>query len=255
MGNTGAGKSSVINALLEEERLVPTNCMRACTAVVTEISYNYSEDPYRAEVEFITAQDWEKELRTLFEDLLDGSGNVSRDCTNEDTEAGVAYAKIRAVYPKKTKEDIANSSIDDLTHHRDVVDLLGSSKTIKESDSLRFYKRLQHYVDSKEKSTGDKEKDRKKTRSMEYWPLIKVVRLYVKAPALSTGAVIVDLPGVHDSNAARAAVAEGYMKQCTGLWIVAPINRAVDDKAAKSLLGESFKRQLKMDGGFSSYVF
>ena len=77
----------------------------------------------------------------------------------------------------------------------------------------------------------------------------------MKAPALSTGAVIVDLPGVHDSNAARAAVADGYMKQCTGLWIVAPINRAVDDKAAKSLLGESFKRQLKMDGGFSSWVF
>lgn len=79
-------------------------------------------------------------------------------------------------------------------------------------------------------------------------------RIHVKSPALSTGAVIVDLPGVHDSNAARAAVAENYMKQCTGLWIVAPINRAVDDKAAKSLLGESFKRQLKMDGGFSTYV-
>ena len=45
------------------------------------------------------------------------------------------------------------------------------------------------------------------------------------------------------------------MKQCTGLWIVAPINRAVDDKAAKSLLGESFKRQLKMDGGFNSVTF
>jgi len=65
----------------------------------------------------------------------------------------------------------------------------------------------------------------------------------------------VDLPGVHDANAARAAVAEGYMKQCTGLWIVAPIIRAVDDKAAKNLLGESFKRQLKMDGGFSSVTF
>lgn len=33
-----------------------------------------------------------------------------------------------------------------------------------------------------------------------------------------------------------------------GLWVCAPINRAVDDKAAKSLLGESFKRQLKYDG-------
>jgi hypothetical protein len=37
VGNTGAGKSSVINAMLDEERLVPTNCMRACTAVVTEM--------------------------------------------------------------------------------------------------------------------------------------------------------------------------------------------------------------------------
>lgn len=36
---------------------------------------------------------------------------------------------------------------------------------------------------------------------------------------------------------------------------MAPINRAVDDKAAKSLLGESFKRQLKMDGGFSTVTF
>lgn len=71
--------------------------------------------------------------------------------------------------------------------------------------------------------------------------MIKVVKVYVKAPALSTGAVIVDLSGVHDSNAARAAVAQGYMKQCTRLWIVAPINRAVDDEAAKTLLGETFK--------------
>lgn len=83
--------------------------------------------------------------------------------------------------------------------------------------------------------------------SAEFWPLIGVVRIYTKAEALSTGAVIVDLPGIHDGNAARPAVASGYMKQCTGFWIVVPINRAVDDKAAKSLLGESFKRQLKYD--------
>ena len=66
VGNTGAGKSSVINAMLDEERLVPTNCMRACTAVVTELSYNHGQKPYRAEIEFITAQDWRKELETLF---------------------------------------------------------------------------------------------------------------------------------------------------------------------------------------------
>jgi hypothetical protein len=45
------------------------------------------------------------------------------------------------------------------------------------------------------------------------------------------------------------------MKSCTGLWIVAPINRAVDDKSAKSLLGDSFKRQLKYDGTYSAVTF
>lgn len=258
VGNTGSGKSSTINAILDEERLVPTNCMRACTAVVTEISYNHGEVPYAAVIEFIAAEDWRKELNILWKDLLDMNGNVSRDCANEDSEAGVAYAKIKAVYPKMTKDDMSNSSVDQLMRHANVVKLFGSTKEFSTEDPADFYKRLQFYVDSKEKTSGDKRKEngkKKPPREMEFWPLIKVVRLYVKSAALSTGAVIVDLPGVHDSNQARAAVAEGYMKQCTGLWIVAPINRAVDDKAAKSLLGDSFKRQLKMDGGFSSVTF
>ena len=254
VGNTGAGKSSVINAILDEERLVPTNCMRACTAVVTEISYNNGEEPYRAEIEFISEVEWEKELRVLFQDLIDSNGQVSRECTNEDSEAGIAYSKMKAVYPRKTKEDIAKSNVADLL--KEASHVLGSRRDVKETDSLRFYKKLQQFVDSQEKSSGLRDSENKKERKeMELWPLIRVVRIFVKSPALATGAVIVDLPGVHDANAARAAVAEGYMKQCTGLWIVAPINRAVDDKAAKSLLGESFKRQLKMDGGFNSVTF
>ena len=42
--------------------------------------------------------------------------------------------------------------------------------------------------------------------------MLKGHSINVKSPALATGAVIVDLPGVHDANAARAAVAEGYSK-------------------------------------------
>lgn len=106
VGNTGAGKSSVINAMLEEERLVPTNCMRACTAVVTEMSWNSSDDEnakYRADIEFIKASDWEKDLRVSLKELIDANGEVSRECSNPESEAGIAYAKIKAVYPMKTK--------------------------------------------------------------------------------------------------------------------------------------------------------
>ncbi|KAL1639287.1 hypothetical protein SLS58_008129 [Diplodia intermedia] len=259
VGNTGAGKSSVINALLDEERLVPTNCMRACTAVVTELSYNESddaEDRYRADVEFIKPEEWYKELEILFGDLLDGSGKISKEVTsNPDSEAGIAFAKIHAVYPHRTKESLASGGLEALKRDATVNNILGTVKHIADSDNNKFYKKLQTYVDSQEKNTGQKKDKKTETKRMEYWPLIRVVKIYTKAPALSTGAVLVDLPGVHDSNAARAAVADGYMKQCTGLWIVAPITRAVDDKAAKSLLGDSFKRQLKLDGTYGNVTF
>ena len=255
VGNTGAGKSSVINALLDEERLVPTNCMRACTAVVTEISYNEINNEsarYRAEIEFIQTEDWRRELAVLFEEVFDAKG-ISKDARNPDSIAGVAYAKIRAVYPKHTKSMLRNSNIEQLMNVPGVSAILGTVKQIRSRDCASFYQRLQHYVDSQQKTNGSK--GVKPTRELQLWPLIKVVRIYTKAEALSTGAVIVDLPGVHDSNAARAAVAESYIKECTGLWVVAPITRAVDDKAAKTLLGTTFKRQLKYDGSYGAVTF
>ncbi|RWA04254.1 hypothetical protein EKO27_g10851 [Xylaria grammica] len=258
VGNTGAGKSSVINALLDEERLLPTNCLRACTASPTEISFNYSDDPrelYRAEIEFISIEEWIRELQVLFSDLLDGNGQVSREATKTDSEAGIAYAKVKAVYPKKTKEMLAQANARDLANEPAVRAILGTTKVLKKETAKEIYQQMQRYVDSKEKSTGPVGRKERADASMEYWPLIKVVRIFTKANALSTGAVIVDLPGVQDSNAARAAVAANYMKSCTGLWIVAPITRAVDDKTAKTLLGDSFKRQLKYDGTYSAVSF
>jgi len=87
---------------------VPTNCMRACTAVVTELSWIDSNDEnakYRALIEFIKPEDWEKELSILFKDLLDGSGKVSKEATNPDSEAGVVYAKIKAGLLHSSRDD------------------------------------------------------------------------------------------------------------------------------------------------------
>ncbi|KAL0256970.1 hypothetical protein SLS55_007780 [Diplodia seriata] len=170
VGNTGAGKSSVINALLDEERLVPTNCMRACTAVVTELSYNESddaEDRYRADVEFIKPEEWYKELEILFEDLLDGSGNIRKEVTsNPDGEAGIAFAKIHAVYPHRTKESLAAGGLEALKRDATVNNILGTVKHIADSDNNKFYKKLQTYVDSQEKNTGQKKDKKTETKRM-----------------------------------------------------------------------------------------
>ncbi|KAJ4348698.1 uncharacterized protein N0V89_010076 [Didymosphaeria variabile] len=260
VGNTGAGKSSVINALLDEERLVPTNCMRACTAVVTEISWNADDDPghkYSAEVEFIDRADWEKDLRVLMREFLSENGTVTREAADPNSDAGIAWAKFHAVYPRFHKDELEKCTVEMLMRENAVLNVLGTTKRIHRARPEPFYAELQKFVDSKEKVTSKKDKEQQKQQKnqMEYWPLIKVVRLYTKSEALSTGAVVVDLPGVHDSNAARAAVAERYIQQCSGLWIVAPITRAVDDKAAKNLLGGTFKRQLKYDGSYSAVTF
>ena len=53
VGDTGMGKSSLMNALLEHGDILPTSGLRACTSVVVEISNNTVDNQYRAEIEFL----------------------------------------------------------------------------------------------------------------------------------------------------------------------------------------------------------
>ena len=198
VGSTGSGKSSVINAVVDEERIIPTNCMRACTAVITELSYNHSNDPkkvYRAEIEFISTDDWMKELGHLFGDLS-GSGeqSSSQESAGADVDAGVAWAKLKAVYPElaKSKDFLTRYSPRMLADDPSVRGYLGLVKVIDDESPGHFYEQLQKYVDSKEKVRGRK-KDNDDGDRMEFWPLIKVVRIHLKSDALSTGLVLVDL--------------------------------------------------------------
>jgi hypothetical protein len=194
VGSTGAGKSSVINAVVDEECLVPTNCMRACTAVITEIAYNNSEHDekqYRAEIHFISRDEWIKELWVMSADLAIRQDPLAADHTASESDAGIAYQKIRSVYPFLKSEEIKTGKfdMDELTEHASVKALLGTSKHLAASNSKDFLGILKKFIDSKEKSAGR----RKEPDSMEYWPLIKVVKVFVRSPILKSGLVLVDL--------------------------------------------------------------
>lgn len=253
-GATGAGKSSLINALLDEEKLLPTSGFRACTSVITEISYNESDDPkkaYRAEVEFISQDDWDSELSLLHGDLVEDK-QLSSAYLDTNAEAGIAYAKIKAVYPDLTHDMIIKSKVEQLAKREAVTKVLGKTREIAHGNARDLYTSLQKYLDSKDKDTKG---GPRKEKDMAYWPLIKVVKVYTRASALKTGVCIVDLPGIHDANAARSAVARKYMGECSAVWIAAPIKRAVDDEAARKLLGMSSRLQMKLDGIYSNVTF
>lgn len=259
VGATGSGKSSVINAILGEKQLVPTNCMRACTAVVTEISYNDSTDcDYRAVIEFVSRREWQHELELLLGDIV-VDGEVNADIIDDDCEAGIAFAKVRAVYPHLDRRSLSETTVAELLDYDYIKDLVNTQIEFKTSTSEQLYEKIQKYVDSKEKLIEDFENHGLQASSsldkIAYWPLIRNVRIYTKASVLESGGVLVDLPGVADSNAARAAIAQKYLQNCAALWVVAPIIRAVDDKSARYLLGETFKRQLFRDETMQRITF
>ncbi|KAH0421075.1 hypothetical protein CcaCcLH18_13644 [Colletotrichum camelliae] len=248
-GNTGDGKSSTINALLGEGDLLPTNCMRACTASVTELSYNHdndSEKPYRAEIDFVSLEEWQKEVETFLKEVAINDGGFDDEDENPDTEAAKAVAKARAVYANMDEEVLHGSTVLELMSHPNVHGVLGTTRQFKASsgEELRFL--VEPYVDSSDKDDEE---------AVAFWPMVKAVRIFSKAKALSNGVTIVDLPGSHDADAARSSIASDYMKSCAGIWIVSPIHRAVDNKAAKDMMSDAFKRQLRIDGSFSNVTF
>src|SRR5215813_4858395 len=66
LGPAQQGKSSLINALLGENILAVGGAVGACTCVIT--SAHYRPGPrFRAEIDFISLEDWGTELRGMSE--------------------------------------------------------------------------------------------------------------------------------------------------------------------------------------------
>lgn len=237
LGATGVGKSAFINALLEEECLIPTNGSRACTAVSTVIAYN--PDPgvkYKAQIEMISREEW----RTELELAADG---VSESPENLDDATEAALAKVKAVYPQLQAD--FKIDVDELLGVEQVSALLDQEQVFSSSCPEQFSSQLATFLDStgQIQSLSENFED-----EPQIWPLVRVVKVFARKTLLSSGAVLVDLPGVQDSNVGRASVARNFLKNCNFFWIVTNIQRAVDDKTAQDLLSDSLKRQLQLDG-------
>ncbi|KAJ3937669.1 MAG: hypothetical protein NXY57DRAFT_221343 [Lentinula lateritia] len=281
-GATGAGKSTLLNALLDRI-IVPTSGMRACTSVATKISY-HSETSITAEIDFLAREEWAIEIQMGLGDIKDKGEEKENDNleiranakglkhgkkrvkTREQRGFGMAWDKIHAVYSNlspdefakfTTAEDVlSNSAFDGITKR------LGTSETITCDTSAEFAKAISIYIDAKPVQNQSSHRRPMPSHvdgaestlhpSGALWPLVREVHIRCNAKCLSTGATLVDLPGIGDSNAARSAVAERYLAHCDYVWVVAPIHRAVNDEHAKELLDRAFKTQLLMDGKLSS---
>jgi len=105
----------------------------------------------------------------------------------------------------------------------------GPSRIVTSDNPEHFSAIIKPYIDSSDSKEGG-------SYSFAQWPLVKVVRLYIKSELLKDGIVLVDLPGSMDTNAARGAIAETYQKDLSVTCVVATTSQAASDKPVSTVL-------------------
>lgn len=272
-GATGAGKSSLLNALLDCEGLLPSSDSSASTATICEVAYNFDDDPdnaLRCDVFFCEEDDVRRELDGFFrdwqarKDLLEGdSDDESDDESDQAREEAIKEAdsniqcvndKISAIWGRKMNLD--QMSTNDLLREDDpAMDFIGAQKiTVYDRDLFGFTAKTRRYLDSTQ-SEMDVQRPEGYGQKMALWPLIKSVKLFVKADILKSGIVLVDLPGLSDVVGARAQLAEEYYGKLGVNMIVTPIVRGADENTGVNLMTRNQALNMKMDGKFDSKSF
>ncbi|XP_052090923.1 nuclear GTPase SLIP-GC-like [Mytilus californianus] len=231
VGATGSGKSSLINAVLDQFSVLPTSGTQACTSVVVKIENNEDGEQYEADIEFLSREEWQEEHDVLIKDITKNDGTMKNTKPHEQSEAGVAFLKMRAVYGQF-------SSLDDLKVENIITSHLGKIKNLKSNTLQEFSCNIEKYI------IGTEEE------GQHLWPIIKSVT--IRIPNFFTGCTLVDLPGVGDANAARDRIAQEHVENCSNFLVVADVHRAFSSKINKELLEERLSRQLLMDGNYSS---
>ncbi|KAF8215849.1 hypothetical protein K438DRAFT_613145 [Mycena galopus ATCC 62051] len=114
VGRTGAGKSTLLNALLHEQ-ILAASASGACTAVVTEISYE-DVDNFKAIVEFIPSEEWRKDLCWLMTNAKDKEVDTEEGATDNShiSSRQQAQKKIIGIYPQWVFTCIVDSLLNDL---------------------------------------------------------------------------------------------------------------------------------------------
>ncbi|KAF4105351.1 hypothetical protein G5714_014682 [Onychostoma macrolepis] len=193
-GRSGEGKSSLLNAVLGERYLLPSGSSGACTAITTQVEGNLSDSNYTAEIEFISKEEWDSQLKGLLLDLSDKTEDRNDDMTK------IAIEKITALYGanafKKTleelKKDAKSAKIDEL--------LLMKKKAISNANSSSFTEEISHFIQHSRSNPGN-----------WYWPIVKSVAIKIPNPLLEH-IVIVDIPGTGDCNKTRDSLWKSDLK-------------------------------------------
>ncbi|KAK0708182.1 hypothetical protein B0H67DRAFT_543670 [Lasiosphaeris hirsuta] len=259
-GDTGAGKTTILNNLLGMPELLPSSNCQASTACACRVSFNNDDDPntpFRAEITFRSYDDVAKELDEIFEYLQQRDDLKKQEGEDHDDEEYLMHQgaemeetiseglkKIHAVWGLDEDRVMRMTPKSLLDSNANVLKVLGITKTITSPKLEGFAEKIKPYLDSSTTNQGFKA-----------WPLITEAKLFVKADFLKHGLVLVDLPGLSDAVESRANVAERFFQQLEVTTIVTPARRAIDGRTGVRLMSDHQTLRMQLDGKYHKKRF
>jgi hypothetical protein len=247
LGPSQQGKSSLINALLGENVLAVGGAVGACTCVITSVHHRAAPG-FKAEIEFITLDDWRAELNAI-QEALASLPAVEDDTAldREELEANqkAALEKFRAVYRVDSTDGLDKLLEDpELGLPYEIVQAMtaGRPLAVEEANAQTLRNKVRRYLVGREQHADG-----------QYWPLISRVRIYGDFAILSNGVVFVDLPGLNDPNPAREQVTKRYLEDARYVWLVCNSQTGIDRVFSQVLRDDGFLFRLFMEGRLNAF--
>ncbi|XP_004630806.2 nuclear GTPase SLIP-GC [Octodon degus] len=235
-GSTGAGKSSLINAIIQQAMFLPVSGNSTCTSCVVQVSSGCCEQ-YEAKIHLLSDQEWKEELKNLTKLLHRteeaGGEDMEADVWDRDEAMEEAIWKLQVVYgtgaERKSYEDLVRAKPKGKLPTSRVI-------TLKAEEAGELSVKLDPYIRTQRRD-GDEE-----SGDMRIWPLIKHVEVTLPRSALiPEGVVLVDIPGTGDFNSKRDEMWKKTIGKCSVIWVISDIERVSGGRAHEDLLNESIK--------------
>ncbi|XP_074240206.1 nuclear GTPase SLIP-GC isoform X3 [Saimiri boliviensis] len=233
-GSTGAGKSSLINAIIQQAMFLPVSGESICTSCIVQVSSGCCGQ-YEAKIHLLSDQEWREELKNLTKLLhrTEELGGEEADAWNGDEAAEEAARKLQMVYgngaESKNYEELLKAKPKGKIPTCRVI-------TLKAEEAEELSNKLDPYIRMQRRDWDGE------AAEMHIWPLIKHVEVTLpKSDLIPEGVVLVDIPGTGDFNSKRDEMWKKTIDKCSVIWVISDVERVSGGRAHEDLLNESIK--------------
>ncbi|RMZ03151.1 hypothetical protein D0860_06920 [Hortaea werneckii] len=282
LGNTGAGKSSLLNSLLGLPNMAKAMAGgQSCTCVGCEYEQPFPEQTKKlaAKIEYFGIASIRELLSRLIKDYNHWNFEREEDLNEEERQelsrlSKTAFTTFRSLFCDKEEFETIEAGREYLEAAYQGKDQTALDKFFEwckellEENEAEERDRTEYFDADTQQGLLDQLNplvfSNSQFKEPTLWLLVKKVRIGIAGPRILQYITLVDLLGLDDTNRVRVDASYEIMNSCEAIWVVAKIDRAITETGVDSLLMR-YAKEYKMvmictgtddniDAGLASYL-